>query len=70
VSGAVLRVVRSYPEDFVVHVISSDGTTQVRGFGLCQHRACVVVLSSMAVLWWVWLSYAVSVPCVELSHRL
>lgn len=29
VSGAVLRVIRSYPDDFVVHVISADGATQV-----------------------------------------
>lgn len=31
VNGAVLRLVRSFPDDWVVHVISADGTTQVDG---------------------------------------
>lgn len=29
VSGAVLRILRSFPDDWVVHVISADGATQV-----------------------------------------
>lgn len=45
VSGAVLRLIRSYPGDTVVHVISADGATQVgacRGFSLLSKQACQV----------------------------
>lgn len=47
VSGAVLRVIRSYPGDYDAHVISADGATQVgqhthsptrRGVGFCRQR--------------------------------
>lgn len=29
VSGAVVRVLRSYPGQYVVHVLAADGTSQV-----------------------------------------
>jgi hypothetical protein len=39
-SGAVLRVLRSYPGSWTAHVVSSDGASQVRSSAL---RCCALL---------------------------
>jgi len=46
VSGAVLRVLRDYPGQYVAHVVAADGTSQVWLAGIV---ACLEVSITMLV---------------------